>query len=78
MRTYRFYLINGETSEPLATEELPDDLAAQRHASHLGITLFSKQPEVYRESEWKVRATDVEGFVVHDAPVVEGELHPMK
>lgn len=78
MAKYRFYLINGNTSEPIAVDELPDDLAAQRHACHLGVQLFSKQPEIYRSAPWTVRATDAAGFVVHDAPVMEGELHSIK
>jgi hypothetical protein len=41
MAKYRFHLINGNVSEAIAVEDLPDDLAAQRHASYLGVELFS-------------------------------------
>jgi hypothetical protein len=78
MGRYEFHLIDGKTSEPIAVETLPDDLAAQRHASHLGIELFGKQPDIYRGGSWKVRASDAKGVVVHEAPVMEGELHPIK
>jgi hypothetical protein len=77
MAKYRFYLIKDKISEPIAVDDLPDDLAAQRHASHLGVELFSKNPKVYRKDQWMVRATDAAGVVVHEAPVAEGELHPM-
>jgi hypothetical protein len=75
MRKYQFDLTHGQTSEPIATENLPDDLAAQRHASHLGVELFAKHPDLYRKEQWRVRATDPSGVVVHSAPVMEGELH---
>jgi hypothetical protein len=78
MRKYQFDLTDGGSSKPIAVESLPDDLAAQRHASHLGVELFAKQPDMYRKEKWSVRATDPSGVVVHDAPVMEGELHPMK
>lgn len=78
MGKYEFHLINGKTSKPLAVEDLPDDLAAQRHASHVGIELFAKQPDLYRNGRFSVRATDALGMVIHDAPVMEGELHPIK
>lgn len=77
MAKYRFHLINGNVSEAIAVEDLPDDLAAQRHASYLGVELFSKHSDVYGKAEWKVRATDAAGVVVNDAPVAEGELHPV-
>jgi hypothetical protein len=75
MAKYRFHLINDNVSEAVAVEDLPDDLAAQRHASYLGVELFAKHPDVYRKDQWRVRATDATGVVVNDAPVVEGELH---
>ena len=78
MARYEFHLTGRDTSQPIAVEDLPDDLAAQRHASHLGIELFAKQPGLYRGASWKVRATDAKGVVVHEAPVMEGELHPIK
>jgi hypothetical protein len=74
MRKYQFHLIHSDTSHPIAVENLPDDLAAQRHASHLGVELFAKQPDLYRREEWKVRATDLSGVAVYDAPVMQGEL----
>jgi hypothetical protein len=74
MAKYRFDLIKGKVSEAVAVEDLPDDLAAQRHAGHLGVELFAKHPDVYGKDEWQVRATDAAGVVVNEAPVVEGEL----
>ena len=78
MARYEFHLTGGGTSRPIAVEDLPDDLAAQRHASHLGIELHGKQPDLHREGRWMVRAIDAKGIVVHEAPVMEGELHPIK
>jgi len=78
MPSYRFELTNGALSEPFAVEDLPDDLGAQRHARNLGVELFAKHPDLYRQADWKVRARDSNGTVVHEAPVTEGELHPMK
>jgi uncharacterized protein DUF6894 len=78
MPSYRFELTNGALSEPFAVEDLPDDLAAQRHARNLGVELFTKHPVLYRQAAWQVRARDAGGTVVHEAPLMEGELHPMK
>ena len=40
MAKYRFHLVNGDISEVIAVEDLPDDLAAQRHAMDLGVKLY--------------------------------------
>ena len=77
MAKYRFHLVNGDISEAIAVEDLPDDLAAQRHAMDLGVKMFASQPDVYRKEPWTVRVADAAGMVVHEAPVVEGELHAL-